>query len=385
MINLLTLEIDNTGKIRSIAGPQNGELAEILPMVGGNFLSHWNEDVNTILKEFLAKVFTTPHAIELTVNLHFTIVDLTAFHYSTNKALVHCKYIETLVKPKTLPTNIQNWGFEENINAFEQSDKQLNYLDTRSSYRDIVAHIALGIVVINFFQDGSFCISYANHEFHKLAPNYDSKKQSENSNPLFEWTHPDDLNMVQAAVKQLFELKGFDLECRLVDDGQTKNIRLLGKPVYNKLSNLITAYIYFQDITEKKKIEQELRLVDHSFNTAKLPMLFLTREGEIYNYNDAICKLLGYSFEEFGKLTNIDFTTTFNPETWRKRFDDIKAKLTQPFETKLRRKDQTVVDVRAISNAFDYNGIELVFVSFFDITEVIKSQEVLKISEEKYK
>ncbi len=139
------------------------------------------------------------------------------------------------------------------------------------------------------------------------------------------------------------------------------------------------------DVEQKKKLEEKLRLIDHSFRTAKLPMLFLTIDGSIYDYNQAICNLLGYSFEEFGKLTNLDFTTTYTSDSWRKRWQDIKAGRTQPFATKLRRKNKTLVDVEASSNTFIYEDTELAFVSFFDITEQVKQQEALKVSEEKYK
>ncbi|MFP5042692.1 PAS domain S-box protein [Parasediminibacterium sp. JCM 36343] len=161
-------------------------------------------------------------------------------------------------------------------------------------------------------------------------------------------------------------------------DGSKIDIEVRAKIIqYQDIEINCATYI---DITEKKETEQKLRLVDHSFNTAKLPMLFLTRDGAIYNYNNAICQLLEYSFEEFGKLTNIDFTTTYTSESWKKRFDDIKAGHSLTFERKLKKKDHILVDVRASSNAFEYHGIELVFVSFFDISEEKKLEAELRLT-----
>jgi hypothetical protein len=146
-----------------------------------------------------------------------------------------------------------DWGFEKTVNAFENKDNRINFFYSRLVYNDIVENIALCIIVINFFQYGSFFISYTNKEFHKIAPTYSNQIHNQNTNHLFETTHPDDLAMVQTAVGQLFELKEFDIEFRMVDAGKTKNIRSQGKPICNKSSNCITAYIYFNDITEQVK------------------------------------------------------------------------------------------------------------------------------------
>ena len=504
MANLTTIEVDNFGNILFVKAPENSELKEILPSLGESLLSYWDEATNSILKEYFRKVFSTPHAIELSVNLNFHIVDFTAYQYSDNKAFVHCKYIETLPQPKSLPPEIKNWGFEKNADAFQNNDKQIDHLGSRFLYSDIVENIGLGIIVINFFQDGSFFISYNNKEFQKIAPTYSGKIHNENNNHLFERIHPEDLVMVEDAVRQLFELKPFDIEIRMIDAGETKNIRLSAKPIYNKLGNFITAYVYFQDITEqirnqqalkvseekykylfentpypmiiwefetlnildvnkkatelygytkeeftqlnikqirpvediplieattkniesygvdhhkvwrhlkkngelmymeisarvfelngklvsinhnqdvtqKRILEERLKMVDFGFRNISMSMFFIGEEGHFIDYNEATNKMLGYTHEEFSKLTLFDINPNFNKETWAIRWQNILSKPNQRAFSSLRKKDGTMIDVEINVNIINIQDVNICCAFYTDITEKKKAEERLKM------
>jgi PAS domain S-box-containing protein len=376
MTNILTLEIDNLGKILSIAATENDELIKVLPIAGQDFLSYWDQATNIKLKEYLYKVFSTPCAIELSINLNFTVVDFTAFQYTDKKAFVHCKYIQTLPQPQSLPTDMEDWGFKKNATTFEHRDNQKDYLDSRIFYRDIVENIPLGIVWINFFQDGSFFVSYTNKEFHKIAPAYSNKIHNENNDFLFESTHPQDLGMVQIAVNQLFELKVFDIEFRMLDAGKTKNIRLLGKPYYNKAGNFISAYIYFQDITEKVKAKERLKLADYIFKNATTAIYLFTAEGAIFDFNKAAYTMLGYTKAEFKALHQIDIDPNLNKTSLAEKFEGLRKEGTLTVQQKIEKKDGTLVDVEIVSNFLEYDGLEMNCSFVTNITEK-------KIAEEK--
>jgi len=141
----------------------------------------------------------------------------------------------------------------------------------------------------------------------------------------------------------------------------------------------LLAFSTFIDITERLKIDKQLKVVNHAFKTAELPMYFLREDGSIFDYNEAACNLLGYSKEEFGKLTMFDFSTRHTKETWKKRWSEMKAGQTQPITTRLRKKDGTLLDTTITTNLFEYGNIELTFTSLVDITEKLKLERQLRV------
>ena len=53
------------------------------------------------------------------------------------------------------------------------------------------------------------------------------------------------------------------------------------------------------DITEKKKQEEQLKLLDYSYKHSDSAMSFLDVNGLFIDYNQATANMLGYSYEEF--------------------------------------------------------------------------------------
>jgi PAS domain S-box-containing protein len=280
-----------------------------------------------------------------------------------------------------------DWGFEKNLNAVENKDNPRNFFDSRLVYNDIVENIGLGIVVINFFQDGNFFISYTNKEFHKIAPADSSKINSENSNQIFESTHPNDLAFVQAAVKQLFELKEFDIEFRMIDAGKIKYIRSQGRPIYNKLGNCITAYIYFNDITEQIKKQETLKVSEekykYMFENAPHPLLIWDFGTlNILDVNNKATELYGYTKEEFTKLNikqispkediRLIEASTNNLE----RYGVENQRVWRHFK-----KSGELMYVEVSAKVFELNGKIVSINHNQDITEKIKAEEKLKLSD----
>ena len=280
-----------------------------------------------------------------------------------------------------------DWGFEKSLNAFENKDNPINFFDSRLVYNDIVENIALGIIVVNFFQDGSFFISYTNKEFHKIAPTYSNNIHNENSNHLFESAHPDDLPLIQAAVKQLFVLKEFDIEFRIIDAGKTKNIRSQGKPIFNKSGNCVTAYIYFNDITEQVKNQESLKVSEkkykYMFENAPHPMIvweFGTLN--ISDVNKKATELYGYTKEEFTKLNSRQIShpedipliegITKNLEIYGFEHQKVWRHL---------KKNGELMYVDVSANVFELNGKLVSIAHIQNVTEKKKAEEKLKLSD----
>ncbi len=138
------------------------------------------------------------------------------------------------------------------------------------------------------------------------------------------------------------------------------------------------------DITDKKRTEERLKIVDYAFRNASIPMHFLRQDGSIYDFNVNTPKLLGYTEEEFPSLMLFDFSSRHSTKSWSSRWEEFKRTKSQTNITKLRRKDNSLVDVEIRTDIVQYEHEELAFVSIIDISEKVKAEAELKKSNERY-
>ena len=131
------------------------------------------------------------------------------------------------------------------------------------------------------------------------------------------------------------------------------------------------------DVTEKKKLDEQLRLVDFSFRNAATPMSFIRRDGTFYDFNDATCNLLGYTREEYLKLSIPDINPLFDLTAWVKRWNNIKEGKDLILITKLKRKDGSIIDVEVRANIIHYGDFEINCAFYTDITEKKQIEERL--------
>ena len=134
--------------------------------------------------------------------------------------------------------------------------------------------------------------------------------------------------------------------------------------------------IYFRDITEKKKAEEEITESELNYRSLfeqASDAIFIT--GTDFNFidiNTSGCKLTGYSKDEFIKLTPNDlvFKEDLKANPFKK--DQLKSGKTFSYERRLKRKDGTAVAVEA-NTKFLLDGRVVTFVR--DITDRKKAEE----------
>ncbi len=149
---------------------------------------------------------------------------------------------------------------------------------------------------------------------------------------------------------------------------------------YLKHGDLELLCSYAIDITEKKKLEQQLNLLDYSYKHTDSAMFFLDRDGLYIDNNQATANLLGYSYEEFRGKTAMDINPLLTKESWVKRWEELKRTPYQNFDVKLKRKDGTFIDVAVTTNIIELNDKIVNFGFYRDITEKKKLEDNLKLS-----
>lgn len=130
---------------------------------------------------------------------------------------------------------------------------------------------------------------------------------------LMSFIHPADGSLRTATVENAIQSKGaFDIERRIVVDGQTRWLRVIGK--HDSGDGLERLIGVAQDITTRRMAEEQQRL-----DTERLRLIFdsaqdyaiiaLDLEGRITSWNSGAERIMGYGEEEaVGKPVSIFFT-----------------------------------------------------------------------------
>lgn len=219
--------------------------------------------------------------------------------------------------------------------------------------------------------------------------------------------HPDDRESVNTAYTNSVKNKTkYDIEHRLLfPDGRIKYVHERCETFYNKKGKPLRSLGTVQDITERKKLENELKVLNETLEkrvkerTAELdksyernkeltellessqqPFAIGYTDGTIGYMNNAYEKLTGYSADE---LRKIDWSKTLTPPDWRehenKKLNEL-VKTGKPvrYEKEYIRKDGTRVPIELLVHIKkDEKGKPLYYYSFLtDLTERKKLEKL---------
>jgi PAS domain S-box-containing protein len=145
-----------------------------------------------------------------------------------------------------------------------------------------------------------------------------------------------------------------------------------------------------KDITLRKREEQKVREAEQRyhalFNQAPLGISILDPEtAGFVEFNDVAHLQLGYTREEFGKLTVYDITGEENKNLVRSRMEEILRTGRGEFETKHRTKNGDIRNVLTTALTLQLTGKTFVHVVFHDVTEMRTIQNHLMESETRYR
>jgi two-component system sensor histidine kinase/response regulator len=139
-------------------------------------------------------------------------------------------------------------------------------------------------------------------------------------------------------------------------------------------------FVFARDITERRKIEEKLRLTEYSVEHAEELIFWLDREGKITFANDAMCKRLGYTSEELMGMSIYE-TDPNMPKPWSEHWERMRQKRTSNLEGVKRTKDGELFPAEVSTSFVEYQGQEYMFVFARDVTERKKMEEKLRLTE----
>ncbi len=192
--------------------------------------------------------------------------------------------------------------------------------------------------------------------------------------------HPEDM----AELKRVVDLasdKGtpYELELRAIRrDGETRNCLARGFAERDSEGRIVRLFGSLQDITERKKAEESLRLTRFSIDCSSDGFFWVTPDARIVDINEAACRSLGYSEEELLQLSVPDIDLFYNADVWLQHLEDLRQRGSQTFETVHTTKDGIQFPVEIVANHIQFGSEERVCAFARNITERKKAEEVLR-------
>jgi two-component system, cell cycle sensor histidine kinase and response regulator CckA len=136
-----------------------------------------------------------------------------------------------------------------------------------------------------------------------------------------------------------------------------------------------------QDITERKRTDEEMGLLKRSIDGAAHAAFWLDADGRIVYVNDAACRQLGYRREELLDLTIGDVNVDVTLEGWAGLREEIKRAGSSIRTAVHRRKDGSTLPVEVSSSWIPYEGRDYFNGFAVNITERQRAETALRDSE----
>jgi len=164
-------------------------------------------------------------------------------------------------------------------------------------------------------------------------------------------------------------------------DGRKKWLRTYKLPLRNAAGETIGILGVYEDITERKEIENELWLTKTMIDSSKTAFFRLSPTGMVQYVNDYACQSLGYAREELLGMYPWEFDPDFKAEYWPGVWERLQQHEIVNIETRHRRKDGAIFDVEVTGHYLSFDGEEFSFTFAQDISKRKAAEKALRTKE----
>jgi PAS domain S-box-containing protein len=208
----------------------------------------------------------------------------------------------------------------------------------------------------------------------------------------FDFIAPEDKEMAMANLLKTLkegELKPSEINLFKLDG--TKYIGELSASVIKDSQGKPLAFLgVIRDITERMKFEESIKESEEKYHSlfaraADSIILIDTETGQVVDFNRQMHENLGYTQEEFKKLSIPDFDLMEGDEEYTKHIEKILRDGSDIFETKYITKNGSIRNIRVNARAIKIKGKDYLHSILHDFTDQKESEEKIRESEEKYR
>jgi PAS domain S-box-containing protein len=185
---------------------------------------------------------------------------------------------------------------------------------------------------------------------------------------------------------QLLQEKGFIRNFEVVlkrKNGSLFNASLTITPMTLGGKNILLTIT--EDVTERKQAEEELQRTHFAIDSALEGMAWINKNFNYIYVNEGMCRMLGYTREEFLSLKPSDLDLSFPQVPTAELWVEMREVKSLVREGSFRRKDGTTFPAEIIINHVIFKNEEYIFNIMRDITERKQAEEKLQESEERYR
>jgi len=204
------------------------------------------------------------------------------------------------------------------------------------------------------------------------------------------------LEVISHCVKQLVDVPAFTKVCKPLQDQNNREvvedeipfkdgrmIRRFSAQIRDQDDRYFGRLYIFEDITERKRIEEQLQLADFSVENSSLSTVWIDRNAKIIRANKKACEQMGFSREELLSMYVWDYDLNFSQEVWAAHWEELKKQKTMSFTSENLSKDGTTIPVEITLNYLDFNGKEYNFVCSRDISDRVEAEKALRQNKER--
>ncbi|MDX2100584.1 MAG: PAS domain S-box protein, partial [Leptolyngbyaceae cyanobacterium bins.59] len=163
-------------------------------------------------------------------------------------------------------------------------------------------------------------------------------------------------------------------------DGSLCHQEVTVSPVCDGSGEITHCVAVRRDVTERKRIEEALRLTQFAVDRAADAVFWTRRDGRLIYVNRAACALLGYSVAEFLMMSIQNIDPSFSSDRWEYYWQEIQQAGAMTFEAFYGTREGQELPVEVTTNYLEFNGqvYHLAFVR--DISERKQAEAQLKAS-----
>ena len=145
---------------------------------------------------------------------------------------------------------------------------------------------------------------------------------------------------------------------KLSADGRQLWLDISRIPMQDSDGNVIGILGVIEDITERKEIDEKLRLTQFSIEKSRDYFLFTDSKARFFDVNEAACNALGYSREELLKMRVKDIDSQALDDAWSISWEELKQQGSFTFESVHLTKTGQEISVEITLSYLEYNNKE---------------------------